>query len=266
MTARSISRLNLSLLLLLSLCAVATLCSAQLDDVKVSAEHGLVHVRVSAAVDLSKILDRFCSQTHSECDGLSLAEGFQVRTLDAQGDWSQVVSRLMEGSRLNYAAVSPNGAEAGRLLIQGMAVGLTASDANRGAVAAPEMESSATATVPSEAAVATAEQSLSPTESNTSPYEPAPQESQSGSGSFAHVSPATGMTGSPLSSDMSAVAGNFPPPQVLLFPDTHGNPIPVADPEPQVLPFPDAHGTPIPVKESPAAGSPFPSEVLTRPH
>lgn len=264
MTARSISRPNSCFLLLLFLFTVATLGSAQLDEVTVRSEHGLVQVRVSAAVDLSKVLDRFCSQTHSECDGLSLAEGYLVRTFDAQGDWSQVVSRLMEGSRLNYAAVSPNGAEAGRLLIQGKAIGLTASDVNRGAVAPHEMESSAAAAVPSETAVATAEQSSSPTESNTSSYEPAPQESQGGSGSLAN-SLTGGMTGSPLTSDMSAVAGSFRPPQVLLFPDAHGNPIPVSAAEPQVLPFPDAHGNPIPVKESPG-GSPFPAEVLTRPH
>ena len=265
MTARSISRLNESPLFLLFFCAVAALGSAQLDDVNVSAERGLVQVRVSATVDLTKVLGRFCSQTHSECDGLSLAEGFQVRSLDTKGDWSQVVSRLMEGSGLNYAAVSPNGAEAGRLLIQGKAVGLTASDVNRGAVAGPEIESSAAEPVPSDVAVATAELSSSPTESNTSSYEAAPQQSQGGSTSFANSSLTNGMMGSPLTSDMSSVAGNFRPPQVLLFPDAHGNPIPVTDSEPQALPFPDAHGNPVPVKESPG-GSPFPSQVLTRPH
>src|SRR5271170_6088478 len=106
-------------------------CRAQeVPTVKVefTPEHTYLVLQVGGSTSLATVLQEFCKTTDAACDGLSFAANITVWPVEIQGSWSEVLSKLMEGSHLNFATIAPHDARGGRLLIQGFALPLGKSD------------------------------------------------------------------------------------------------------------------------------------------
>jgi hypothetical protein len=236
---------------------------------RISVQGPRVDVALSAQAPLSQVLDAFCHETNTGCEGTELAAGSAVSPLEFKGTASQVLAQLLDGSQLNYVYSPRDGARPARLLIQGLAKTLEAGH--------PSGNPSASSYSP-QTATAGGSQGDTPMVSDSASSPEPPSESSFGAGSESRSSmggsafggnnsmmpaqvPTTGVRGSPLTSDMSEAMASQQAPEFLPFPDSHGNPIPTNNDSPQYLPFPDSNGNPIPVKPSPG-GSPFPIQGI----
>ena len=232
-----------------------------------------VTVRVTQTTSLYAVLEKFCQHTQAHCEITSeLAEAAAeqlVSPMTVEGTWAEVVTKLMEGRKLNYSSLSPTRRERGKLLVEarspvtkvpqqeargpvgaagadevvesgGVRMGrrrrLTSSADSRGGADAPRLSGG-----PSASSYRRARQ-------------PRPSD-QSGTGVSFVQNPATVA----FFPDASGGASSTLPttesgPPVLPFPDSNGNPIPVEKGQPRTfLPFPDSNGLPIPV-QPPAPG------------
>lgn len=218
-------------------------------------------IAISRNVSLRVVLDEFCLRTNVRCEGTPQTEGLSVVPLSLHGTWQGVVSRLLDGTGLNYAFDPPSVKSPGRLIIQPRSPNPTENSAGAGQPVAtpPALPSRVPDTVSAVAPETGADQYKDRDPGQTAS---APSSYSTGGASApvfsSTVQTATGVAGSPLTSD---VAPSAEVPTVLPFPDSQGRPIPVSTAPEQYLPFPDSKGNPIPVKPE-DGGSPFPVEAI----
>src|SRR5579859_1332951 len=225
--------------------------------VQVTSDNGKVKVVVEQTAPLRTVLENLCRETKAICSGTEIAGSQSVSPMSVSGTWSEVISRILDGTGLNYAAGAPSGNTPPQLLIQGVA---TAIDPPR-----PMQEQ------PSEPVVMGS--------SDSSMAQPSPSEQPQSNSSSENLDSQAAMGSSGYSSPMQPNGdNNSNGVSYLPFPDKNGRPIalsaepasylpftdngkltPVPAPvQSNVLPFPDANGKPIVVSPDPPQYLPFP--------
>ena len=180
-----------------------------------------------------------CKQQQIKCTGTESLAAFRMPEMSVEGNLRQVVSKLLEGTEVNYS-VSRNA--------QGATSEISfLGKAPRGSVVAPAPEVSASEPDPAvpihsghyDPAVAAANRAAQRARGIEEPVVPAgdaptPSETQDN-----QQPPQQQIVGGPAASTGS-------PAQIQPFPDSSGQPIPVNTATPNVQPFPDSNGQPIP--------------------
>ncbi len=221
--------------------------------VQVTNEGSKVKIVVMQTTPLRTVLEDVCRETKAICSGTEIAGSQTVSPMSISGTWSEVISRILDGTGLNYAAGAPSGNTPPQLLIQGIA---TAVDPPR-----PMQEQPAESVAMGSMAQPSSEQ---------------PQPASNSSSE--NLDSQAAMAGSGYSSPMQSNGdNNSNGVSYLPFPDRNGRPIalstepasylPFTDngkliplPAPvqsNVLPFPDANGRPIVVNPDPPQYLPF---------
>jgi hypothetical protein len=258
--------------------------------VKVVSDGPTVSVETDQKGRLTAVLEEFCQDTRTTCEGTAAAGEIELPPTQVFGTWEQVVHQLMDGTRLNFVAMPPTTASGGRLVVIGPAV---SSDATRQMVNAasqatcpPESSAGPAGQFPSNCAggnslgfgrQSEAPAPYAPTSSLQPPSTAATSDeatpSVTADSGFPAVSTASG-DGSmqPLAGPASGAGLPFPdsqgqaispstePPAFLPFPDSNGKPIAISNqpnPSPS-MPFPDGRGNPIPASNQRPQYLPFP--------
>lgn len=246
-----------------------------------------VTVRVTHTTSLYAVLEKFCQHTQAHCEITSeLAEAAAeqlVSPMTVEGAWAEVVTKLMEGRKLNYASLSPTRRERGELLVEARSPVTKAPQQEArgpvGAAGADEVVESGGVRMGRRRRLTSSADSRGGADApglsggpSASSYRRARQprlSDQSGTGVSFVQNPATVAffpdASGGASSTLPTTESGSP---VLPFPDSNGNPIPVEKGQPRTfLPFPDSNGLPIPV-QPPAPGQgtrwPFPPSVTER--
>ncbi len=108
------------LLLTMGLCTVTA--NAQVSRaVIVSRAGGQIDISVNRSTPLGTVLDEICRESNAQCDGTEQAMGVMVPAQQISGDWSRVLSSLLDGTDLNYATREPAESSAAVLSITGIA-------------------------------------------------------------------------------------------------------------------------------------------------
>jgi len=239
-----------------ALVTAVTNAQSTATTVQVTGAGNKVKVVVLQTTALRTLLEDFCRETKANCSGTEIAGTQTVSAMSVTGTWSDVVSRILDGTRLNYAAGAPSGNTPPQLLIQGVA---TAIDPPR--PMQPEQPSDAVAMGNPGFSMAQPSSSEQPQPANNSPE--SPDTANAGNGSFAmSASPENGSGGVSYlpfpDRNGRPIAVPTEPAAYLPFPD-NGKLIPIPAPvQSNVLPFPDANGKPIVVSSEPAQYLPFP--------
>jgi hypothetical protein len=86
-------------------------------DIAVEYQYPYLTVQVSRPTHLLAILEELCQRTEASCDlGPQLAE-IPFAPVTVRGTWFEVVSKLLEGTKLDFATIAPSPRQAGRLLV-----------------------------------------------------------------------------------------------------------------------------------------------------
>lgn len=243
-------------LLLLFILVLAVVVEAQQKPVNVNRDSSGIKITVRSAASLSELLSELCKSTASDCEGVDGMPALVVAPLEMSGSWNEVLSKLMEGSGINYVAEPPGKEKRGRLLIRGSV------PSSRPEPTLMQSQPFVTQTPPA----------AEPTPPPSVIEGPAPEERTeiSSPDTVARPSSSFGMSHASTFSGSgegylpfpdargNAIPAKDEPAQYLPFPDARGNPIPVKNESPQYLPFPDSRGRPIPVKNEPQQYLPFP--------
>src|SRR5215510_11497666 len=101
---------------------------AQQRDALVSVSHsnsGVLSVQIKQVGKLQPVLRELCQQTKAECEISALAASdAAVVPMTISGSWTQVISKLLEGTGFNFAATNSSRAhEFARLVVQARPVG-----------------------------------------------------------------------------------------------------------------------------------------------
>ena len=220
--------------------------------VKIIYSDATIAVQTLQNAPLTAVLEEFCRQTRTDCEGTGAAANIELPPINAVGTWEQVIANLMEGTNLNYAAMPATTASGARLLIAARARTLEtpqpASVTNRADGRVPSSAGDSLNAGSSGAALDTSgAQEVAAAEDTTAELGPiqepiaASVASDAASINTATLSPlnsvnsgvATDLTGNPV--PHYAGPADFP------FPDGNGNPI-VADHQPTSSPFADPNG------------------------
>lgn len=231
--------------------------------VEVVSSGNQLRVRVPDQAPLSTVMSSVCQQQKIKCTGTDTLTSYRGPAMTVEGTLRQVISKLLEGTDVNYefSRTSEGGATAIAFL----------GHAPRG-----------TAPVPSPTAQDKPDHPPMPLHSRPFPGRPPqpgnspeisppsnPPQSQlrpGAPGSTGTADPASG----PVQSIDNATAakmlftgtGDPTPAQYLPFPDQNGQPVPINNTPATAQPFPDQNGKPIPVKPT-QPGSPFPTKPTT---
>jgi len=236
---------------------VSALTNAQsAATVQVTSESSKVKVVVVQTTPLRTVLEDVCRETKAICNGTEIAGSQTVSPMSISGTWSEVISRILDGTGLNYAAGAPSGNTPPQLLIQGIA---TAVDPPR-----PMQEQPAESVAMGSMAQPSSEQPQPA--SNSSSENPDSQSANAGNGYSSPMQPnwnngSSGASYLPFPDrNGRPVALSTESASYLPFPDNNGKPIPLppASGQSNVLPFPDANGRPITVSPDPPQYLPFP--------
>ncbi len=265
------------------LLALAFPASAQQPSpvvVKPMPEDATVAVHTSQNAPLSAVLDEFCRQTHSECEGTAAAVNIELAPMNALGTWAQVIAKLMEGVDLNYAAMPATAVSSARLLITGRALSVKApqpasapndaarSDGRPGPSSSRSFNPNGAGAIPDVSIpqqVAAAEDGAAEA---APPQEPIPSAAAADSASSdSAASPPAGNINLGAATDF--MGNPVPPysgPAYSPFPDGNGRLIPAGNQPITSSPFPDSNGNLIPVsKPVIPQGNPFPPELQGQP-
>ncbi len=242
--------------------------------VKVIYEHATVAVQTSQNIPLTAVLEEFCRQTRTDCEGTAAGAKVELPPVNAQGSWQQVIAELMEGTGLNYAAMPATAASEARLLITGR-------------VLSPEApQQVANRTTESNGRAASGLSDPVNADDEASPDTSIPQPDAAAEDAAADVAPSQGGVAATAAVDttspdtrVSSRAGSAAPgaatdfmgnavppysgPAYSPFPDGNGNLIPAGNQPITSSPFPDSNGNLMPVPKQPAPnGNPFPRSLL----
>jgi hypothetical protein len=220
--------------------------------VKVIYRDATVAVQTLQNAPLTAVLEEFCRQTRTDCEGTAAAATIELPPIHALGTWEQVLVQLMEGTNLNYAAMPATAASDARLLITGRAL----------SPEAPQQASAANGAPRSNGRVSSA--SSDPFNANgagTTPDASIPQQVTTAEDTAAEVAPTQGPFAVAVASDTAPPDTTAPasPREVILgtATDFMGNPVPQYA-GPAYFPFPDGDGHLIPAGNQPINSSPFP--------
>lgn len=230
-----------------------------------------VTVRVTQTTDLRTVLKELCQGTHARCELAPELSEARIAPLTIQGTWVDVVSKLLEGAKINYVAINPSLGRAGRLLIEARspAGNITGEERAVSGSVRPARDELGTAAASRRTSLSDEEirelrSRQAPPSGTAPPPLPPLSEQLTGVGS-ARASTLTGQKAdeaqpSPeeLRNSEAAIrnmylgpSGSLPTPPpgfaLLPYPDENGNPIliPITNQPITVLPYPDAHGRPI---------------------
>lgn len=78
----------------------------------------LVMVQVIRPTGLGTVLEAICKETKLRCEITAQASEISVPPITLVGTWSGVMAKLLEGTKLNYAATDPSASGFGRLLVE----------------------------------------------------------------------------------------------------------------------------------------------------
>jgi hypothetical protein len=225
-------------------------------------QQSYVVLQVSGLTNLAAVLEEFCKSTRTACEGMTFASKITVLPTEIRGSWTEVLSKLMEGTHLNFAALVPHGDHGGKLLIMGFGTPLDKTGSTNGRPALfvenglgrpqPEGNTGSNASTAEIEPVSMA--SSGELASGNNAATPA-----SAQGQQVQQEPSTAALPFPDSSGNPKAAQNAQP-GFLPFPDSNGNPKPVSNGPAQFFPFPDSNGKSIPVRPG-ASGSPFPNQA-----
>ena len=245
------------------------------DAVQVYKNASVFHVRISKSTSLEQILARICSEADARCEGLSLTSELPASPSDISGSWSEIVTRLMEGTELNYVAQSPNSGTITSLLIEKKPAGEEPRDNSHplSQAAGPTLVGTYNGVSAQSNTSNLAGQTSANLPENSSQQIPIALVGSSGDPSTLTLPPTEAVSGSPSTGSIPVANGEpaaflpFPDngrliptknsqPDFLPFPD-NGRLIPTKNVQPDFLPFPD-NGRLIPVNPNAPTGSPFP--------
>jgi hypothetical protein len=259
-------RLAMSVLLASALkVSVPSPCLAQeAATIKVAfaSQQSYVTLQVTGSTNLAAVLEEFCKNTGTACEGITFASKITVLPTEIRGSWTEVLSKLMEGAHLNLAFLVPHGGQGGKLLILGLGAPIDETDITSGRPAL-FVENGLARSQPEGNTGSNASQVENEPVNMASSAEPA---------SGGDAGTPTSAQGQQAQQEHSAAALPFPDssgnpatpqdaqPGFLPFPDSKGNPMPVNDVPARFLPFPDSNGSSIPVRPG-ASGSPFPNQA-----
>jgi len=235
-------------------------------------------LRVTKPTALRTVLEAICQGTGTRCE---LAPGVaqdEVAPITQSGLWSQVVAKLLEGSRLNYVVISPRPGGPGQLLVeQRETTTAQGEETGKGPGPAGMTGSGEQILSPAGSPLISSDTDETPKMSHPEDSTPVPQGSGGAQGLATGAplglgspadQPGQGLGADPEQtaksnasfrmfyeglSGMNRPPGPPPTTMVLPFPDPNGNPItvPVTNEPLTVLPWPGPDGQPIVVKPAP---------------
>jgi hypothetical protein len=217
-------------------------------------------VQINESVAVRTVLEKVCLETRARCDGLELITGDVAAPLALSGTWSEVVTKLLEGTSLNYFSMP------GRLLIQQRSAAGPQADAphrefTRDEKESNELRSETPSAPPRFVSEPRRGEEKDSDEADGSAGSPA-SDIRSGGGGSAETSTGDGKSGPPgfMGGPVNPVP--YAGPRYSPFPDSNGNPVLLNPNAPSnVSPFPDSRGMPVLLKPLPPGqkmGSPFP--------
>jgi hypothetical protein len=224
--------------------------------VEVKSHGNQIEVKVPDQAPLSTVMSSLCQQQKLKCTGTETLASYHGPAMSVEGTLRQVISKLVEGTDINYEF--SRSAEGGATAIAFLG------HAPKGTAPVPNAEAPAAPPPPRPIHSRPFPGRLPPpgtgpapdTPPAPQPQAPQPQAELEPEAQHAAVDPEQQRQSEEAAKILFTGSGN-PDTGVLPFPDAQGNPIPKTDSAPTVLPFPDQHGNPIPVKPS-QGGSPFP--------
>jgi hypothetical protein len=245
------------LLLAIGLCAV-TANAQVIRAVIVSHGGSQINISINRPTPLGAVLDEICREANAQCDGTEQAMGIMVPAQHISGDWRHVLSRLLDGTDLNYASREPAESSAGVLSITGIAPRIV-SEPRVARARQSAAESTGDSAQPSLAAETSASMSSSSSGDLSAETSSKPEAISTGSASALNgneAASASAVAGAQLGPvDPGGQSSTGAKPDRMLFADGYGNPIPLSQ-NPQYLLFPDGRGNLIPVP-SQSSSSPY---------
>jgi hypothetical protein len=218
-----------------------------------------IEVKVPDQAPLNAVMSSICQQQKLKCTGTETLASYHGPAMSVEGTLRQVISKLVEGTDINYEFSRSTEGGATAIAFLG--------HAPKGTAPVPVAEQPAPAPPPR------------PLHSRPFPGKfppegsPAPQQAPAPQSQVIQPQPTLDPDSQVVAIDTAQQKNSEEAAKILFtgsgaadtgvlpFPDQYGNPIPKADSAPAALPFPDQNGNPIPVKPS-QGGSPFP---LTKP-
>ncbi len=231
--------------------------SAAAQPVKVTSHGDQLEVNVPDQAPLSAVMSSVCQEQKIKCTGTETLTSYHGPAMSVEGTLRQVISKLVEGTDINYEF--SRSAEGGATSIAFLG------HAPKGSAPVPtpeERPAPAFTPLHSHPFPGKVPTQPPPPPPQSELQEPTPDVNPSQSTASASNTEAQANTEAPGQSlpkgeTMLFTGAGGPTQPYLPFPDAQGNPIPTSDNPPTVLPFPDQFGNPIPVKPGPV-GSPFP--------
>lgn len=235
----------------------AAITPAKPATVQVASQGKDLKVDVPDQTPLSTVMAAVCKQQKIKCTGAESLGSFRGPAMSVEGPLRQVVSKLLEGTDVNYELARTAQGTPSEITFLG--------HAPRGTAAVPTASAPEPATQPTfmhSRAYPGGPPRSQPPDAPQPPTTPAPSDNNASgtpaSPPQAALDPqAEALRSQKAAAEMFTGSGNTAPAQYQPFPDSHGQPIPLTDVKPTALPFPDQFGNPIPLKQ-PTGGSPFP--------
>lgn len=219
--------------------------------VQVSSQGNQLQVKVPEQAPLSDVLSSVCREQKIKCTGIETLTTYRGPAMSVDGTLRQVISKLLEGTDVNYefSRAAEGGATA--IAFLGHAPHGTAAVPAPPGIEKPDhpplLHSRPFPGKPPQEAAPPS----NPPQSQVLPANPS-------EGSEPTTAPTSAAQNEAAAKYLVTGSGDKTPPKYLPFPDQNGNPVPVSKTPVTVLPFPDQNGKPIPVKPS-QGGSPFPA-------
>ena len=227
---------------------------AATSPVEVKSHGNQIEVKVPDQAPLSTVMSSLCQQQKLKCTGTETLTSYRGPAMSVEGTLRQVISKLVEGTDINYEFSRSTEGGATAIAFLGHAPKGTPPVPTTEQPAPPVGRPLHSRPFPG---------NIPPGAGTPPPQTPGPQSqvvqphAELEAESSSAVDPEQQRQAEDAARVLATGSGN-PDAGVLPFPDAYGNPIPKSDQAPTVLPFPDQHGNPIPVKPS-QGGSPFPT-------
>ena len=237
--------------------AVSTV-PAKPATVEVVSRGNQLQVKVPDQAPLSTVLSSVCQHQKVKCTGTETLTSYRGPAMTVDGTLREVISKLLEGTDVNYEFSRSSQGSATEISFLGHAPRGTAAVPTPPAQEKPDHPTilrsrpyPGSPGSPTASPQSTPPQSTPP-QSQLRPTTPGGSETRT-EGTQAAASSDNARAASMLFTG----TGDNTPAQFQPFPDQNGQPIPINNTPATAQPFPDQHGNPIPVKPA-TGGSPFP--------